>query len=111
MPFAAAGFAAVVALVPGLFAFRAVSSLIELISVSADAKADLVQIFASDLTTFSATVVMVTGLLVPCGNAVLRFRPRAVHACEQRLIRGGIFPHILFDVEHRPHLRASAMSW
>ncbi|WP_375336202.1 hypothetical protein [Novosphingobium sp. NBM11] len=66
MPFAAAGFAAVVALVPGLFAFRAVSSLIELISVSADAKADLVQIFASDLTTFFlTTVVMVTGLLVP----------------------------------------------
>ncbi|MDO5622716.1 MAG: threonine/serine exporter family protein [Paracoccus sp. (in: a-proteobacteria)] len=72
LPFAAAGFAAVVALVPGLFAFRAMSAMVLLTTADADARAGLAGIIAADLATITITMVtMATGLILPL--ALTRF--------------------------------------
>ena len=66
IPFAGAGFAAVVALVPGVYFFRATAGLLALPGMSgATASAELLAV-AQDLTTASLTVLgMAIGLLAP----------------------------------------------
>ncbi|MDO5632644.1 MAG: threonine/serine exporter family protein [Paracoccus sp. (in: a-proteobacteria)] len=70
LPFAAIGFAAVVALVPGLFAFRAMSALFALTSADAAQRAEMSAILATDLATFLVTTgAMAAGLMLPLAVA------------------------------------------
>lgn len=66
VPFAAAGFAAVVALIPGLYVFRATSGLMELVSASADTAPAILTTTAQDAATaILMMAAMVVGLFVP----------------------------------------------
>lgn len=78
LPFAAIGFAAVVALVPGLFAFRAMSALVALTSADAAQRVELAGILAADLATVLVTTgAMVLGLLLPLAAARAWMAPAA----------------------------------
>lgn len=67
LSFAAVGFAAVVALVPGLYVFRWVSALLQLVTTSSPSHAAQLQLAASqDLyTALLLTAAMVAGLVLP----------------------------------------------
>ena len=63
MPFAAIGFAAVVALVPGMYVFRTLSGVLQL---QANASAQLLADTASDsAVVVSVIAAMAVGLVVP----------------------------------------------
>ncbi len=66
LPFAAAGFTAVVSMMPGFFLFRAASGLIALVAAGPHAPADLVPgVVANGVTAFLIILAMTLGLILP----------------------------------------------
>lgn len=63
MPFAAVGFAAVVAMVPGMYVFRAVAGAVELATHAADAV--LLAVVSDSITATLTVAAMAVGLAVP----------------------------------------------
>ena len=77
VPFAGIGFAAVVALVPGVFVFRTVAGLMDLV---AGPSQDLLLSVTTDAATAALSLAAMTlGLLTAHGLAV-RLRPRRLRA-------------------------------
>jgi uncharacterized membrane protein YjjP (DUF1212 family) len=66
LPFAAVGFSAVVSMMPGIFLFRAASTLLELVAIGPRASADLVPaVVANGATAFLILLAMAVGLILP----------------------------------------------
>ncbi|MBT1585604.1 threonine/serine exporter family protein [Curtobacterium flaccumfaciens] len=81
LPFAAVGFASVVALVPGVYIFRTINGLFTLLQEPATADTTHLLGVASDATTASAIIVgMMVGLLVPMRILELARRRTVVNA-------------------------------
>ncbi|MDO5606783.1 MAG: threonine/serine exporter family protein, partial [Paracoccus sp. (in: a-proteobacteria)] len=66
VPFSAAGFASVVALIPGLYVFRATSGLVGLVSAPPETAPAILTTAAQDgATAITMMAAMVVGLFVP----------------------------------------------